>query len=105
MKREKPEWGVVVLLRRDHLILLTSDVHRTEAARMMSHAKKIHRPMKFFPVPAGTAADSIRKVNQSGILGTMLAGPESPTRSCPNWNRISVYSPMVESGARVRVRI
>jgi len=105
MKHEKPEWGVVVLLQRDHLVLLTSDVQRAEAARMMWRAKKVHRPMKFFPVGAGIAADSIRKVNRSGILGAMLEGPGSTARTCPTWDRISFFSPVIESRAPLRMRV
>ena len=105
MNNKKSEWGVVVLLRKDHLILLTSDVHRSTAARMMWEAKKVHRPMKFFPVKAGTAADTIRKINQSGILGARMDQPPAAPRWQLNWRQISSFPSAAGMGTRLRVRL
>ena len=72
MKCEKPQSGVVILLNKNRLVLLTSDVCRRDAARLMQHEKKWHRPLKFFAVSAARAAEAIQRINQSGLVFRLL---------------------------------
>ncbi len=72
MKREKPQSGVVVLLSQSRVVLLTSDICRREAARLIQHEKKRHRPLKFFPISAAQAAAAIQRINQSGLVFRLL---------------------------------
>ena len=72
MKCEKPQSGVVILLNKNRLVLLTSDVCRRDAAHLMQHEKKWHRPLKFFAVSAARAAEAIQRINQSGLVFHLL---------------------------------
>lgn len=70
---DKHEHGVVVLLKGARLVLLTSELHRHEAARLIRQEKHGLRHLKFFPMAAGQAAEAIRKLNQSGLLASLLS--------------------------------
>ncbi len=72
MLDEKRKRGVVVYLSEDKLVLLTSEISRREAARLMKHERKIHHRLKFFPVQAAVAAEAIRKLNHSGIVSQLM---------------------------------
>ena len=71
MTHSKTATGVVVLMDSAKLVLLTSEVSRNEAARLIRETKKIHRPLKFFGVPASRAASAIKKINESGLIGKL----------------------------------
>ena len=93
MLAEKGKRGVVVYLNEDKLVLLTSEISRREAARLMKHERKVHRRLKFFPVQAAVAAQAIRKLNHSGIVSLLLVEdlnnpawiPNRVVLSPPSW--------------------
>jgi hypothetical protein len=73
MRHDRHNEGVVVLLRKDKFVLLTSNVHRVEAARLIRWERKVHHPLKFFPMPASQAAAAIHRLNHSDLVKIAVA--------------------------------
>lgn len=68
MQDKKPARGVVILLKHDRLVLLTSHLDRRQAARLIQRERRRLYPLKFFPVTPTVAAATIQKINLSGVL-------------------------------------
>jgi hypothetical protein len=73
----KSETGVVVVLKDTRLVLLASNVERTEAAHLIRSARRALPAIKYFPAPpsAAKAATTIHNVNRSGVVKKILGDP------------------------------